>query len=476
MLYKNGLAWKDTSSWCGLFKNRTIILQSTAWFVAMAAILICTASVQAHATDTSVAPLGSLAFEGLIPATELCDDDYWIEGTELCTHGPDMAPTHLDRLDSAEALAGLQRTASSVICDGDGVSGKRVQLMYVRSEDVPDRYDEYVDSFRTMAIELDLIFDASAHATGGHRHVRYVTDEDCQAVILNIVVPASANDSFRSAILAVREQGFNDPDRKYLMFADANVYCGIATVISDTRPTPDNRNNHQPGYARVDNGCWRHSVAAHELVHLFGGVQTNAPNSSGGWHCVDEWDLMCYSDSPYYPSMEYICPVNNQWLLDCNHDDYYHTNPPAGSYLATNWNVANSAFLIDRDEVHNLPPEVEISQPNSSAAFTAPATITITAQASDSDGVVTKVEFYHEATLLATVTDGPYTFGWTEVVSGTYTITAKAFDDAGASTTSEPLIILVMEAPAGPPDDTEEGAPRVSNTIYLPFVSRQLRD
>lgn len=32
--------------------------------------------------------------------------------------------------------------------------------------------------------------------------------------------------------------------------------------------------------------------------------------------------------------------------LDCRHDDYYSTNPAAGSYLANNFNVADNLFLI----------------------------------------------------------------------------------------------------------------------------------
>jgi hypothetical protein len=39
------------------------------------------------------------------------------------------------------------------------------------------------------------------------------------------------------------------------------------------------------------------------------------------------------------------CPASHEKLFDCNHDDYYHTSPPSGSYLDTYWNTANSSFL-----------------------------------------------------------------------------------------------------------------------------------
>jgi hypothetical protein len=44
--------------------------------------------------------------------------------------------------------------------------------------------------------------------------------------------------------------------------------------------------------------------------------------------------------------MEYLCASSsNDRILDCNKDDYFHTNPPNGNYLKTHWNIANSDFL-----------------------------------------------------------------------------------------------------------------------------------
>lgn len=42
-----------------------------------------------------------------------------------------------------------------------------------------------------------------------------------------------------------------------------------------------------------------------------------------------------------------VCPdPAGDSLMDCNHDDYYSTNPPANSYLAMHWNTASNQFLI----------------------------------------------------------------------------------------------------------------------------------
>jgi hypothetical protein len=90
----------------------------------------------------------------------------------------------------------------------------------------------------------------------------------------------------------------------------------------------------------------------------------------------------------------------------------------------------------------NPPPTVTLTSPSNNAQYLAPATITWTADASDSDGIQ-RVELYAGATLVSTSTTSPYGGSWTDVAAGSYTLTAKAYDNLGASRVSAPINVVV---------------------------------
>ncbi|MFG2292095.1 RICIN domain-containing protein [Streptomyces sp. NPDC048603] len=250
------------------------------------------------------------------------------------------------RTPSAGQSAAAGPAGQTVQCDGDGSSGNRVQVVYVHGPG-KDRYSQYVASFRKWAADADVIYSTSAQQTGGVRHIRYVTAADCTPTVLNIELPDSALSEFSATNRALAGKGLDRRDRKYMIFADTQVYCGIGTFNGDERPGQNNLSNFGPSYGRTDTGCWGGHTAAHELGHNLGAVNNSAPNTSRGAHCTDEWDVMCYSDSPNYPTMRNVCTDRaNENILDCNHDDYFHTNPKAGSYLDTHWNIANNQFLM----------------------------------------------------------------------------------------------------------------------------------
>jgi plastocyanin len=89
----------------------------------------------------------------------------------------------------------------------------------------------------------------------------------------------------------------------------------------------------------------------------------------------------------------------------------------------------------------NQPPTVSLTAPANGATFLATDSITFSATASD-DGSVTKVEFFSDGNLIGTDTSSPYSVLAT-LSAGSHSITAKATDNAGASTTSAPVNITV---------------------------------
>src|SRR6266540_2790648 len=275
---------------------------------------------------------------------------------ELCTHGPDPASPGVDIKQDTPPIAAAELVTTGLVqCVGDGVSGYRTEVIYARSSDVPDRYSQYLASIKQWAADADAIYRFSAANTRGIRRVRFVHDSSCNPIVQNAVLSPTGDDDFTKTVDELTALGYDRTDRKYMIFMDANVYCGIANLQRDDQPGSSNLSNFGPLYGRTDAGCWGGSIVAHEHMHTMGGVQLSAPNSSGGGHCTDEYDVMCYSDGPYYPTMNYVCtdPARES-RFDCNFNDYYNTNPPAGSYLATHWNVANSRFLYGRAATHTI--------------------------------------------------------------------------------------------------------------------------
>src|SRR5690606_19053588 len=90
----------------------------------------------------------------------------------------------------------------------------------------------------------------------------------------------------------------------------------------------------------------------------------------------------------------------------------------------------------------NQPPVVNITNPADDAQFTTPASISITATATDPDGSITKVEFFNGTTKLGEDTSSPYSYNWNNVASGTYTIVVKATDNDGGSGSASVSVLV----------------------------------
>jgi hypothetical protein len=92
----------------------------------------------------------------------------------------------------------------------------------------------------------------------------------------------------------------------------------------------------------------------------------------------------------------------------------------------------------------NQTPDVTITQPVERTTFPAGANITLTAEAVAVTGrTIAKVEFFQGGTLLGADTNSPYSFTWNSVAGGSYSLTAKVTDSAGATTNSVAVNIKV---------------------------------
>jgi hypothetical protein len=90
----------------------------------------------------------------------------------------------------------------------------------------------------------------------------------------------------------------------------------------------------------------------------------------------------------------------------------------------------------------NTPPAVTLTSPTNGTMLTAPATVNLAADATDTNGTVVKVEFFSGATKLGEAS-GPFTLTWSNVAAGSYTLTARALDNGGLSATSAPVTLTI---------------------------------
>lgn len=139
---------------------------------------------------------------------------------------------------------------------------------------------------------------------------------------------------------------------------------------------------------------------------------------------------------------EYVTPYGFKWR-----------NVPVGKYTITAKAYNNSGLVTTSAPVHisvvpNQPPTVSITKPSGKLTVAAPGYIHLEAEAKDADGRITRVEFYNGTTLIRTEYQYPYNYNFHNVPVGTYIITAVAVDNWGAKSTSAPVTVRVVSAPA----------------------------
>lgn len=121
---------------------------------------------------------------------------------------------------------------------------------------------------------------------------------------------------------------------------------------------------------------------------------------------------------------------------------------PASTYNTAEWdNYSSDTFTYlgshSLGSTSNELPTVAITSPADNSTFIEGDVISIAAAATDNDGLIAKVVFYEGTNILGEDNSSPYSFDWVNAVAGTYTLTARAYDDQNGSTTSAVVKITV---------------------------------
>lgn len=110
--------------------------------------------------------------------------------------------------------------------------------------------------------------------------------------------------------------------------------------------------------------------------------------------------------------------------------------------------VASNGVSVTVTAPANQFPTVALTAPAPGASIQVNTTATLAATASDPDGSVVTVGFYEGTTLIGTDATSPYSVSWTPTSTGSRTLTARATDNQGFTSTSATVTVTVTP-PAG---------------------------
>jgi uncharacterized repeat protein (TIGR03806 family) len=131
--------------------------------------------------------------------------------------------------------------------------------------------------------------------------------------------------------------------------------------------------------------------------------------------------------------------------------DYYENGGGAVEQLSWSSPSTTKAIIPQTQlyTVSNPPPVVVVTAPTAGSVYSAAASVSIAASASDVVDNVAKVDFYSGTTYLGSASNAPYTITVLGLTAATYALTAVATDTAGYYATSAPVNITVTSGVGG---------------------------
>ena len=105
--------------------------------------------------------------------------------------------------------------------------------------------------------------------------------------------------------------------------------------------------------------------------------------------------------------------------------------------------LSSTVSLIVTD-ANNIIPTVNLTAPSNNSTFNTNEPITLSANANDIDGNITKVEFITNGQAVGNTNASPYTFMWSTANAGTYILEARATDNNNDTNTSSSVTVEVV--------------------------------
>jgi hypothetical protein len=141
------------------------------------------------------------------------------------------------------------------------------------------------------------------------------------------------------------------------------------------------------------------------------------------------------SGSPCFDNGIPKSKIPGYWLPDMGESDFWGNDLSGGTDIGAFSDMGGST---------NAAPVVSLTEPANNSAVGINSPVTISAASSDSDGSISKVEFYLNSSVIP-INAAPYSISWSPAVSGNYAITAVATDNKLASTTSNTINVIAGE-------------------------------
>lgn len=269
-------------------------------------------------------------------------------GTGLIVHGHDTT-SMIPALSAAERSA-ASYTASDPACVTGG--NYYTQVIYAHPPDRPSRYASMAPHIRDLVRDNTGRLVEEAGEFGQSRKYRVLCNASNQITVSDVATTVTSATDFNALVLDLENKGFNAAGVKYWVWFEGTTGPGVlgtGHVYDDSSPSSANPNNgngqamfavlwgDEAGVPQYEATTWMH-----ENGHNMGAVVSDAPNTSGNRHCIDDQDIMCYVDGGVQAA---CCFQNNACVdrehFDCNHNDYFHPAPTSG-FLTNHWNIGSA--------------------------------------------------------------------------------------------------------------------------------------